>query len=93
MLLFMMETQFHQTLTRSFRMSEQRFHCGVHMAAIGVDCFQWRPREQAALGPWLPLADGVVVAIEEVAEGRIELRVPREIWFQEEGFEEPSGVR
>ncbi len=62
------------------------------MGAVGQHLIQRRPRQQPAFGPGMPLADRLVIGVEQIAEGRIEGPVAALFRLQQEGLEEPGDV-
>src|SRR3546814_2171886 len=82
-LLLMGEAEFKQRRKprelRRIGAFQQFGHGAVDMAAIAGDGLGRRPADQAALGPRLPLAERLVIGIEQVVELRIEHRVARQI--------------
>lgn len=92
-LLFVLQPQFDQCMPARAPFCEKRLHGSIHGISIAHHGIKIGPREQAALGPGVPLAHAVVIGIEQYAERRVErLEVARET-LKHKGFEEPCRVR
>ncbi len=72
---------------------EQRPHPVVDRRAEAIDLSDRRPREQPALGPSDPLADRVVIGVEEIAVLRRDGLEIRPRGLEDERLEEPACVR
>jgi len=86
-LLLMLDAELDQRQQRWVGVAalEQPRDVVLHGFAIGQDLLQRRTREQPALGPRVALAHGVVIGIEEDAEGGMERRAARvELGIQHE---------
>ncbi len=97
MLLLVMHPEFDQRLQRRplglGRLRDQPGHGRVHVGPIGQDVLQRRARQQAPLGSGMPLAHGLIVGVEQIAEHRVERLVALQVGLQQEGLEEPGHVR
>jgi hypothetical protein len=62
------------------------------MGAIALDLGQRRPCQEAALRPGMPLAERLVVGVEEILIVGIEGTIAGGEARQDEGLEEPGGV-
>ena len=91
MLLFVMQPQGDERLYEVC-IDEQR-HGVVDVPPIGGDFGDARAREHAALMSRVPVADGVVVAVEQVSVRRIVGFVAGQVRLQDERLEEPRRVR
>lgn len=94
-LLLVVEPQFQQGVESRVAglAGDQRVHGFVHMLAVAQYLGQVRAREQAALRPRMARADGVVVGVEQHAVAGMEGAIARRMAAQQEGLEEPGGVR
>ena len=63
---------------------------GLDVRAIRLHRREVRPRQEAALGPRMLVADAVVVGVEEDAERRIERREAARESLEQERLEEPA---
>ena len=52
-----------------------------------------RPREQPTLGAGLPRTDALIIGVEAIFEALVEHAIAGEEAFQQEGLEEPGGMR
>ena len=92
MLLFVMQAKFDQSM--GVMLIRQEFqHDAGDVPAIGHHLLDTRPGDHPALRPRMSRADGLVVRIEEIFEGRIEWPVTRSVRSQDEGLEKPCRVR
>jgi hypothetical protein len=94
-LLLVVETQLHDVERRSARaprIVHEAGHATIHVVPILEHFPERGAREQSALGPGVPVADGMVVRVEQHAKLRMEVTVIADAPFQHEGFEEPGGV-
>ena len=93
-LLLMVEAEFQQRqhLRRLLRTGEPAAHGPVHPAPVVQHVGQGGPGQQATLGPRVPGPGRLVVGVEEVAVGGVDRRRPG-VGHQQEGLEEPGGVR
>ncbi len=91
MLLLVVQPKFEQ---RSWSgLARQTLQRRIDMSAKGQNLFERRPGEQAALRARVARADGFVIRVEEIAEGRIEHAVARQMRREDELLEKPGGVR
>ena len=93
MLLFVVQPQFDPRPHGFVATPKQRHHRRVHVLAVGVHLLDGRPRQRPAPGAWERLADAVVVGVEEFLEALDERPVPLYVRLEQEGLEEPGGVR
>ncbi len=90
-LLLVRQTQFDQGAGGGVQVqAQQPRHARVHVLAIGQDLRHRRPRQQPPRRPRMPGAHRLVVGIEQVAEGRVELGVAVQVRLEQEGFPEPG---
>src|SRR5512144_1846893 len=59
---------------------------GAHLVARGA-------RQQAALRSWMARADALVIGVEAIFEALVEHAIAGQEALQEEGLEEPGGMR
>ena len=71
--------------------SEPCLHAPVDLAPVGQHLVQRRPRHQAALAAFHPIAQGFVIAVEQALEAGIDRLIVRRVG-QNHRFEEPAGV-
>ncbi len=74
-------------------LARQTLQRRIDMGAKGQNLFERRPGEQAALRARVAWPNGVVIRVEEIAEGRIEHAVTRQMRREDELLEKPGGVR
>ena len=94
MLLLMIAAQLEQPQRRLVVVAAlKKFgHRGVDIFAVARDVGDAGAGDQPAVGSRMSLADGLVVAVEQIAEGLVVHHV-RRIVAQDELFEEPGHVR
>ena len=92
-LLLVVQAEFDAGANLVVAAREQRPHGLVHVRPVGVHLLHGRPRQRAALRPRERLADAVVVGVEERLEALGERPVPLPEGLEQEGLEEPGGVR
>ena len=73
--------------------SQEFLHVSVHVAAVVENLLQARSGEEAARRPGVLLSHGLVVGIEQDTKLRMRVPVAGQLVFQQEGLEEPAGVR
>jgi hypothetical protein len=94
MLLLVLDTERDATSSIIFGgMLKQTLDSSVYVSAIGKNHIEWGAGEGGAKFLLGHIAEGVVVAVEEPAEVGIVGRVTGEKLREDEGFEEPTGVR
>ena len=74
------------------RIRQQPGHGGIDGRPVVEDLGHRRPRQIPAPGPGILLADGVVVAVEQVLVAIVRRAVSGQEGPQKEGLEEPGGV-
>ena len=75
------------------RGGDEAFHRRVDMGAIGGNVGRRGARQHAALRPRMPVADGVVIGIEQVGVVLVEDLVSRGMGAEHEGLEKPGNMR
>ena len=88
----MRQTQFDEGTEIRVRLAKQPRHGLVHVAAPGQDSCEGRPGQKPPRRARMPLADGLVVGIEQISEIGIEDLVAGEMRHEQEGLEEPGDV-
>ncbi len=68
-------------------------HRRGNMVAIGGDGIDGRSRQKAALRARMARPDRFVIGVEQIGEGGVEFAVSRVEGTEQEGLEEPAGVR
>jgi hypothetical protein len=92
-LLLVVEAEGHELVDRLADVGrEDGAHRTVDGLPVGPDLGGGRPGDLAALGPGVPGADGLVVRVEQVAEGLVERLVAGVVGLEDERLEEPGGV-
>ena len=93
-LLLVMQAEFGQRRrVRVQRPLEEALHRRVDVPAVRQHGREVGTRQQAALGAGMPVADAVVVRVEQHAERRVERTVPGRVRREHERLEEPGHVR
>jgi hypothetical protein len=64
----------------------------VDFPPVGEDVLKRRPGHQAAAGAFYPLAERLVIAVEQRLEARIDGTIAR-LLGEDHGLEEPAGMR
>ena len=94
-LLLVLQAEFEQR--RQFLvvgvLGQQARDAAVDVGAVGAHFGHRRARQQPALGARMAVADAVVVGVEQDPERRMERLELRFQPFEDEGLEEPGGVR
>jgi len=95
MLLFVLQPQRHESGQAGIggMRVEQLLDAVVDRGAIPLHIGQRRSRDEPALRARVYLADALVVAVEQHPKARIERPEAGLVRFQDEGLEEPGGVR
>ncbi|MNQ39555.1 hypothetical protein D3C85_531800 [compost metagenome] len=75
------------------RRPQQGTHVFIHMPAVVQHLGHARAGHQPALRPWMTRADGFVIGVEQVSEGRIERAITNDIFGQQKRLEEPGDMR
>jgi hypothetical protein len=75
------------------RLVKQALERLIDRSAIGTHLFRRGTREQTALRPRLPRPHALVVGVEAIFEALVEHLVAGKEALQQEGLEEPGGVR
>ncbi|MNE18331.1 hypothetical protein D3C80_1113630 [compost metagenome] len=92
MLLLMVEPQLEQVaFLRAQTLGQPRLHPAVDLVAIGHDLIQRRPRHQPSFGTIDPLAQGLVVGVEQLAKLLVDGDI---VWLagQDHRLEEPTDM-
>ena len=92
-LLLVMAAERDQIARRRRQVVERPCDRGVDMGAIGANVVKRRPAQQPARRPRNPRALGLVIAVVEEGEARVEGTVAGNEVAQDEGLEEPGRVR
>ena len=88
-LLLVLQAKFQAVLDLGGQAVRQPADRSIHMRAIRADRIRRRPAQQPAHRARMPVADCLVIGIEQIAEGGIERTVIRQIRPQDELLEEP----
>ena len=93
MLLVVVQAQLEKIALKTARRArcQPGGHAAVDLAPIGQDLVHRRTGDQAAPGARHPLAQGLVVGVEQLLEARIDRLIIR-VGRQDHGLEKPAGV-
>ena len=92
MLLVVVETEDEQIVLQPLEtLADPLGHAAVDLGAVGQHLVERRPGLKAALGPFDPVAEALVVGVEQALEAGIDRLVTR-LGRQNHRLEEPAGV-
>ena len=80
-------------LRHSESRAQQATHRFIHMRAIGVHLVQRRARQHVPHSPQRPVANRVVIRIEQIAERWMDRPIARQMFGQQKCLKEPRGMR
>ena len=91
-LLLVIDAELDQFERRRRQLGQSALERLVDVRALVADLVQRRAAEHSALGPRMPLALALVIAVEQVGEALVERPVAGHMIAQNEGLEEPGRV-
>ena len=92
MLLFVMETEFHQIELWLHEACHRLRHRSVNMRAIGENLSQRGASQQPPLRSCVTITLSLVIAIEKIGISVVENGIAGDMVAQQEGLEKPAGM-